>query len=85
MKLIDADEFFKKQVKRCGGNSSLTVGTCTTDNVFLSEELKKSIICEIGRCVDCKNYHCINAVWMCTHFFRKMGENDFCSRFEYPD
>ena len=40
MRLIDAEAFFKTEIDRCG--SAPLVGTCTSDNEYLSERLKKA-------------------------------------------
>ena len=40
MRLIDAEAFFEEEFKRCG--SAPLVGTCTSDNEYLSERLKKA-------------------------------------------
>ena len=40
MRLIDAEAFLKTEIDRCG--STPLVGTCTSDNEYLSERLKKA-------------------------------------------
>ena len=40
MRLIDAEAFFKTEIDRCG--SAPLVGTCTSDNEYLSDRLKKA-------------------------------------------
>ena len=40
MRLIDAEAFLKAEIDRCG--SAPLVGTCTSDNEYLSESLKKA-------------------------------------------
>ena len=40
MRLIDAEAFLKTEIGRCG--SAPLVGTCTSDNEYLSERLKKA-------------------------------------------
>ena len=40
MRLIDAEAFLKMEIDRCG--SAPLVGTCTSDNEYLSERLKKA-------------------------------------------
>ena len=40
MRLIDAEAFLKTEIDRCG--SAPLVGTCTSDNKYLSERLKKA-------------------------------------------
>ena len=40
MRLIDAEAFLKTEIDRCG--SAPLVGTCTSDNEYLSERLKKA-------------------------------------------
>ena len=39
MRLIDAEAFLKAEIDRCG--SAPLVGTCTSDNEYLSDRLKK--------------------------------------------
>lgn len=39
MRLIDAEAFLKTEIDRCG--SAPLVGTCTSDNEYLSDRLKK--------------------------------------------
>ena len=45
MRLIDAEAFLKTEIDRCG--SAPLVGTCTSDNEYLSERLKKAPTIEI--------------------------------------
>lgn len=40
MRLIDAEAFLKTEIDRCG--SVPLVGTCTSDNQYLSDRLKKA-------------------------------------------
>ena len=40
MRLIDAEAFLKTEIDRCG--SAPLVGTCTSDNEYLSDRLKKA-------------------------------------------
>ena len=40
MRLIDAEAFLKMEIDRCG--SAPLVGTCTSDNEYLSDRLKKA-------------------------------------------
>ena len=40
MRLIDAEAFLKTEIDRCG--SAPLVGTCTSDNEYLSYRLKKA-------------------------------------------
>ena len=40
MRLIDAEAFLKTEIDRCG--SVPLVGTCTSDNEYLSDRLKKA-------------------------------------------
>ena len=40
MRLIDAEAFLKTEIDHCG--SAPLVGTCTSDNEYLSERLKKA-------------------------------------------
>ena len=40
MRLIDAEAFLKTEIDRCG--SAPLVGTCTRDNEYLSNRLKKA-------------------------------------------
>ena len=40
MRLIDAEAFLKTEIDRCG--SDPLVGTCTSDNQYLSDRLKKA-------------------------------------------
>ena len=40
MRLIDAEAFLKTEIDRCG--SDPIVGTCTSDNEYLSDRLKKA-------------------------------------------
>ena len=40
MRLIDAEAFLKTEIDRCG--SAPLVGTCTRDNEYLSDRLKKA-------------------------------------------
>ena len=44
MRLIDAEAFLKTEIDRCG--SVPLVGTCTSDNEYLSDRLKKVPIIE---------------------------------------
>ena len=44
MRLIDAEAFLKTEIDRCG--SAPLVGTCTSDNQYLSDRLKKAPIIE---------------------------------------
>ena len=39
MRLIDAEAFLQTEIDRCG--SAPLVGTCTSDNEYLSDRLKK--------------------------------------------
>ena len=39
MRLIDAEAFLKTEIDRCG--SAPLIGTCTSDNEYLSDRLKK--------------------------------------------
>ena len=39
-RLIDAEAFLKTEIDRCGSNP--LVGTCTSDNQYLSDRLKKA-------------------------------------------
>lgn len=53
---IDADDFYKSQVKRCGYNKPI-VGTCTADNISLSQALDAqpaADVVEVVRCKDCR-------------------------------
>lgn len=43
-RLIDAEAFLKTEIDRCG--SDPLVGTCTSDNEYLSDRLKKAPIIE---------------------------------------
>lgn len=45
MRLIDAEAFLKAEIDRCG--SAPFVGTCTSDNEYLSERLKKAPTIEV--------------------------------------
>lgn len=45
MRLIDAEAFLKTEIDRCGSNP--LVGTCTSDNEYLSERLKKAPTIEV--------------------------------------
>lgn len=64
---IDADEFYVSQVSRCRGEP--IIGTCTSDNALLYDELQKmptSDVVEVIRCKDCENCLSINNRYMCT-------------------
>lgn len=41
-RLIDAEAFLKTEIDRCG--SDPLVGTCTSDNEYLSDRLKKLVL-----------------------------------------
>ena len=72
MRLIDAEAFFEEEFKRCG--SAPLVGTCTSDNEYLSERLKKAPTIEatpvvhahwepkkiMARTPFARNYYCSN-------------------------
>ena len=45
MRLIDAEAFFEEEFKRCG--SAPLVGTCMSDNEYLSDRLKKAPTLEV--------------------------------------
>lgn len=63
---IDADKFYVSQVARCWGEP--IIGTCTSDNALLYDELQKmstSDVVEVIRCKDCENCLCINDRYMC--------------------
>lgn len=65
-KYIDADKFYASQAARCWGEP--VIGTCTSDNALLADELQKlpiSDVVEVIRCKDCKNCLCINDRYMC--------------------
>lgn len=49
MRLIDAEAFLKTEIDRCG--SAPLVGTCTSDNQYLSDRLKKVPTIEPKPCV----------------------------------
>ena len=46
MRLIDAEAFLKAEIDRCG--SAPLVGTCTSDNEYLSERLQKAPTIEVN-------------------------------------
>lgn len=59
MRLIDAEAFLKTEIDRCG--SAPLVGTCTSDNEYLSDRLKKAPTIEAkpvvhGRWIDKVEY-----------------------------
>lgn len=45
MRLIDAEAFLKTEIDRCG--SAPLVGTCMSDNEYLSDRLKKAPTIEV--------------------------------------
>lgn len=48
---IDADDFYKRQAKRCNYNSPI-IGTCTMDNITLREALKKQPTADVVEVAD---------------------------------
>ena len=82
---IDAEDFYKRQAKRCNYNSPI-IGTCTMDNITLREALKKqptADVVEVVRCKDCRHfeYSQINnrGFRICQASKMDITENDFCS------
>ena len=78
---IDADEFYASQVSRCQGEP--VIGTCTSDNALLYEELQKMSTSEVGevmRCKDCENCLSINNRYVCTkNAICAVKKEHFCS------
>ena len=69
MRLIDAEAFLKTEIERCG--SAPLVGTCTSDNEYLSDRLKKAPTIEAkpvvhGRWIS-KNPHGYEWVFVCSN------------------
>lgn len=91
---IDADKFYASQVARCWGEP--IIGTCTSDNSLLYDELQKlpiSDVVEVIRCKDCKHfaknkkYRYIKFSFsFCDKFHNNITtEDDFCSYGERMD
>lgn len=85
---IDADKFYASQVARCWGEP--IIGTCTSDNALLYDELQKLPTSDVGkvvRCKDCKYYvaqYCTRDIKGRTNMFY-MCADDFCSYGERKD
>lgn len=84
MRLIDADAFFEAQKVRCGRPP--LIGTCTTDNAFLDDELDKSPTVdavEVVRCKDCANRHTAECLMeyecACGAQYSWESDDEFCS------
>lgn len=83
MRLIDAEAFLKTENDRCG--SALLVGTCTSDNEYLSERLKKAPTIEVkpvvhGRWIPLTE--CANEGVYCSICKKKVWKLDYaqCSK-----
>lgn len=50
-RFIDAEDFYKRQAKRCNYNSPI-LGTCTMDNITLREALKKQPTADVVEVAD---------------------------------
>ena len=82
---IDADKFYASQAARCWGEP--IIGTCTSDNALLADELQKlpiSDVVEVTRCKECRHYQSFKAnnEHFCNEYGGFVDENDFCSRAE---
>ena len=72
MRLIDEEAFLKTEIDRCG--SAPLVGTCTSDNEYLSEKLKKAPTIEAkpvvhGRWI----YKGDSDMWVCSRCGRSVN------------
>ena len=83
MRLIDAEAFLKTEIDRCG--SAPLVGTCTSDNEYLSDRLKKAPIIEAkpvvhGRWIPLTE--CANEGVYCSICKKKVWKSDYaqCSK-----
>ena len=69
MRLIDAEAFLKTEIDRCG--SDPLVGTCTSDNQYLSDRLKKAPTIEAKSVVHghwiSKNDHGYEWIFVCSN------------------
>ena len=69
MRLIDVEAFLKMEIDRCG--SDPLVGTCTSDDEYLSERLKKAPTIEVKPVVHghwiSKNPHGYEWVFVCSN------------------
>lgn len=74
---IDADKFYASQAARCWGEP--IIGTCTSDNSLLADELQKlpiSDVVEVTRCKDCTEWD--KDEHECSHWYG-FSEDDYCS------
>lgn len=74
---IDADKFYASQAARCWGEP--IIGTCTSDNSLLADELQKlpiSDVVEVTRCKDCTEWD--KDKYECSHWYG-FSEDDYCS------
>lgn len=82
-RLIDADEFLKNEIKRCG--CVPLIGSCTSDNEifkFILEQQPTVDAVEVVRCKDCEYFmEDIFKRTVCNRTFDMfvMKANDFCS------
>ena len=84
MRLIDAEAFLKTEIDRCG--SAPLVGTCTSDNEYLSDRLKKAPTIEAKPVV---HAHFVGADGTrCSHCGRSymdVADADSWESGDYPD
>lgn len=88
-RLIDADEFLKNEIKRCG--CVPLIGSCTSDNEifkFILDQQPTVDAVEVVRCKDCKyrdpeNGHCDHYMGTAIPLTRRLV--DFCSYGEKMD
>lgn len=84
MRLIDAEVFLKTEIDRCG--SAPLVGTCTRDNEYLSDRLKKAPTIEAKPVV---HAHFVGANGTrCSHCGRSymdVADADSWESGDYPD
>lgn len=80
---IDADKFYASQAARCYGEP--IIGTCTSDNALLYDELQKlptADVVEVIRCKDCeiatKDIMC-DGWYFCHNNKLAHNPNHFCS------
>ena len=86
-KYIDADKFYASQVARCCVQP--LIGTCTSDNALLYDELQKmpaADVVSVVRCKDCKYLMFSDMYGECSQGHMGIVKpDDFCSYGERKD
>ena len=83
-RLIDAEAFLKTEIDRCG--SAPLVGTCTSDNEYLSDRLKKAPTIEAkpvvhGRWIGSNVTYCSH----CERSYMDVADADSWESSDIPD